>query len=195
VLINNRWFLFSPIIPFKEFCSNIKIKKNMKKLSIIFLLSILTVIVVDAQSPLSKRGKQLNVGVGFSGWGIPIYAGMDFGIHQDITLGFEGSFRSYNQEFPSTSYRSTIIGISGNGNYHFNSLLEIPSNWDFYAGLNIGFYFWSTPSGYPGSGASGLGIGAQIGGRYFFNDNFGLNLEFGGGNAISGGKFGITYIF
>jgi hypothetical protein len=42
---------------------------------------------------------------------------------------------------------------------------------------------------------SGLGLGAQIGGRYFFKDNFGLNLEFGGGNALSGGKFGITYIF
>jgi hypothetical protein len=133
--------------------------------------------------------------VGFSGWGIPLYLGMDFGVSPDITLGMEASFRSYNQKFTGTKYNSSIIGFSGNGNYHFNRVLEILSNWDFYAGLNIGFYFWSSPSDYPGDGSSGVGIGGQIGGRYFINDNFGLNLEFGGGNAFSGGKFGITHIF
>ncbi|HEY5534827.1 MAG TPA: hypothetical protein VIL99_07840, partial [Ignavibacteria bacterium] len=60
---------------------------------------------------------------------------------------------------------------------------------------NLGYYFWSTPSNYPGSGSSGLGLGAQIGGRYYINDRFALNLEVGGGNAFSEGKFGISYIF
>ncbi|MHC1704693.1 MAG: outer membrane beta-barrel protein [Tenuifilaceae bacterium] len=167
----------------------------MKKISILFALVILTFSVVNAQAPIAKGGKQLNAGVGFSGWGIPLYVGMDFGIHPDISIGFEGSFRSYNQNIAGTKYGSTIIGFSGNGNYHFNRILEIPSNFDFYAGLNIGFYFWSSPSNYPGTGGSGLGLGGQVGGRYFFKNNFGLNLEFGGGNAFSGGKFGITYIF
>lgn len=167
----------------------------MKRISLIALLSIFTITMVQAQSPLSKGGKQLNAGVGFSGWGVPIYGGMDFGVYKDITVGFEVSFRSYNQKYINNSYRSTIFGISGNGNYHFNSILEIPSNWDFYAGLNLGYYIWNSPSGYTGSGGSGLGLGAQIGGRYFFKHNFGVNLEFGGGNAFSGGKFGITYIF
>jgi len=167
----------------------------MKKISILFALVILTFSVVNAQAPIAKGGKQLNAGVGFSGWGIPLYVGMDFGIHPDISIGFEGSFRSYNQSIAGTKYGSTIIGFSGNGNYHFNRILEIPSNFDFYAGLNIGFYFWSSPSNYPGTGGSGLGLGGQVGGRYFFKNNFGLNLEFGGGNAFSGGKFGITYIF
>ena len=160
-----------------------------------FLISVITVLTGNAQPSLAKGGKQLNAGIGFSGWGIPIYVGMDFGVHRDITIGFEGSFRSYNQKFTGTKYNSTIIGLSGNGNYHFNTLLNIPRNWDFYAGLNIGFYFWSSPSDYPGAGSSGLGLGGQIGGRYFFKNNFGLNLEFGGGNAFYGGKFGITYIF
>lgn len=167
----------------------------MKKISIIILLLIISFSAVNAQAPLAKGGKQLNAGVGFSGWGIPLFAGVDFGIHQDITIGFEGSFRSYSQNIAGTNYGSTIIGISGNGNYHFNRILEIPSKFDFYAGLNLGFYFWSSPSGYTGSGASGLGLGAQVGGRYFFKNNFGLNLELGGGNTTSGGKFGITYIF
>jgi outer membrane immunogenic protein len=167
----------------------------MKKVSFIILLSVITVLTVNAQSPLDRGNKQLNAGVGFSGWGLPIYAGMDFGVSRDITLGFEGSIRFYNQNYSGTRYNSSIIGLSGNGNYHFNTILDIPANWDFYAGLNIGYFFWSSPSGYPGTGSSGIGLGAQIGGRYFFANNFGLNLEFGGGNAFYGGKFGITYIF
>ncbi len=167
----------------------------MKKLSAIVLLSIFAVFTVNAQSPLAKGGKQLNAGFGFSEWGVPIYVGMDFGVHKDITVGFEGSFRSYGQDFGGENYRSTIFGISGNGNYHFNTLFEIPSVWDVYAGLNLGYYIWTTSNNYPGDGASGIGLGAQIGARYFIKHNLGLNLEFGGGNAFSGGKFGITYIF
>ncbi len=167
----------------------------MKKTGIAFLMFFIVVATTYAQSPLSKGSKQVNAGVGFSGWGVPIYAGMDFGVYKDITVGFEGSFRSYSQKFGTMTFKSSIFGISGNGNYHFNSLIGIPSEWDVYAGLNLGYYFWSTSSNYAGTGASGLGLGAQVGGRYFFKNNFGVNLEFGGGNAFSGGKFGITYIF
>jgi len=167
----------------------------MKKLSIILLLSVISLFTVNAQGPLDRGRVQLNAGVGFSGWGIPLYVGMDFGVSRDITLGFEGSFRHYKENYSDNKYNSTILGISGNGNYHFNRVLNIPNNWDFYAGLNIGFYAWTSPYDYPGEGDSGLGLGMQIGGRYFVNDNFGLNLEVGGGNAFSGGKFGITVIF
>jgi hypothetical protein len=167
----------------------------MKKSITIVLLSLITVLAVNSQSPLGREKQQLNAGIGFSGWGVPLYVGVDFGVQRDFTLGIEGSFRSYGQNYTGSRYNSSIIGLSGNGNYHFNRILEIPSNWDLYAGLNIGYYIWSTPSNYPGSGASGLGLGAQIGGRYFFSKNFGLNLELGGGSVFSDGKFGITYIF
>lgn len=40
--------------------------------------------------------------------------------------------------------------------------------------------------------ASGLELGAQVGGRYYFTDKFGLNMELGGSNSFSGGKFGIS---
>jgi outer membrane immunogenic protein len=162
----------------------------MKKISLL-LFSVLVTVASVAQE---KPGTQLNAGLGLSSWGIPIYAGMDFGVAPDITVGFEGSFRSYNQNYTGIG-ASTIVGLAGNGNYHFNRLLKMPSKFDFYAGLNLGFYFWSTPRNYPGSGTSGIGLGAQVGGRYFFTDKFGLNLEFGGGNAFAGGKFGITYRF
>ena len=85
----------------------------MKRLSIILLLAVITVFTVSAQSPLYKGRVQLNAGVGFSGWGVPLYIGMDFGVSQDITLGFEGSFRHYNENYIDTRYNSTILGISG----------------------------------------------------------------------------------
>jgi len=153
------------------------------------------VVMASAQNPLSKGSAQLNAGLGFSSWGIPIYVGFDFGVHKDVTIGGEINFHSYHENYNHLKYNHSVVGILGNCNYHFNSIMNIPTNWDFYAGLNIGFNFWSSPNGYPGDYNSGLGLGAQIGGRYFFNNKFGLNLELGGGNAATGGKFGITYKF
>jgi len=166
----------------------------MKKFITIIFLSFITLLTVNSQNPHENRN-QLNAGIGLSGWGVPVYAVLDFGIHRDVSFGIEGSFRSFNQNYTGSRYNSSIIGLSGNVNYHFNRILEIPKNWDFYAGLNLGYYFWSTQSNYPGSGSSGLGLGGQIGGRYYINDRFALNLEVGGGNAFSEGKFVISYIF
>jgi len=166
----------------------------MKKHYLIVILFVVTS-ALFAQSPVPKGTVQLNAGLGLLSWGIPIYVGLDFGVHKDITLGGELSFRSYNDEWPDSHYKHSILGISGNGNYHFNTLFNIPSNWDFYAGLNIGFYFWKSPDDYPGSESSSLGLGFQVGGRYYFTDRFGVNLEIGTGNEFSEGKFGISYKF
>ncbi len=149
----------------------------------------------SAQSMLGKGGKQLNAGFGLSSWGLPVYVGMDFGVHEDISVGFEGSFRAYRHRYASVYYNHSIIGLSGNANYHFNTLFHMPEEFDLYAGLNVGFYIWNSPRDYYGPSSSGLGFGGQLGFRYYFNENFGLNLEGGTGNAFSGGKFGITYKF
>lgn len=163
----------------------------MKKQFLVLILLISTT-AIFAQ-PISKGQSQLNVGVGFSTWGVPVYLGFDFGVHPDFTLGLELSYRGYNDDWDHYKYRHSIIGFSGNANYHFNRVLNIPSPWDFYAGLNVGFYSWNSPKEYHGSHTSGLGLGAQIGGRYYFNNKIGMNLEFGGGNAYSGGKIGLTF--
>ena len=164
----------------------------MKKQFITFAF-LLFASLIYAQAPVKKGESQLNAGLGLSSWGLPVYLGLDYGVHPDITVGGELSYRSYNDKYANIRYDHSVIGISGNGNYHFNRVLEIPRNWDFYAGLNLGFYIWNSPNDYQGSHSSGLGLGAQVGGRYFFNNKIGLNLEFGGGNAFSGGKLGLTF--
>ncbi len=163
-------------------------KKNI--LSLAFVLFVGTMF---SQNPLPTGSSQFNVGVGLSNSGIPVYVGFDYGLMRDITIGTEFSFRGYNEKWQNNNYNHSIIGISGNANYHFNALFNISPRWDLYAGPNIGFYVWSSPDGYLGSNSSRLGIGGQLGARYYFTNRFGVNLEFGGGNAFSGGKFGLTF--
>lgn len=164
----------------------------MKKI----LLSISFVLisaVAFAQNPISLGKSQLNLGLGFSDAGIPVYIGLDHCIVTDLTIGLEASYRGYNEQWNNQYYKHNIIGLSGNFNYHFNRLLHISSFWDLYAGLNIGYYAWASPDGYTGNHNSGLGLGGQVGVRYYFSDRLGLNLEFGGVNAFKNGKLGISF--
>jgi outer membrane immunogenic protein len=161
--------------------------------SIIITVAFVFITFISFSQNLSPRGSnQLNLGAGFSGWGIPLYVGFDHFINRDITLGGELSYRSYHENWKDNTYNQNITGISGNLNYHFNRILTIPSQWDLYAGANLGFFIWSSPTAYDGNNHSGLGLGGQIGTRYYLSNRVGLNLEFGGGNAFSGGKFGLT---
>ena len=162
-------------------------KKLLLLLSVIFIVSF-----SYGQGSVPKGSSQLNVGVGLSGWGVPVYIGIDHGISRDFTIGGEVSFRSYRENWKNDYYRHSIIGISGNVNYHFNRILDIPDEWDFYGGANLGFYIWNSPNNYSGSNSTGLGLGLQLGGRYYLSEKVGLNLELGSGNAFSNGKFGIT---
>lgn len=169
----------------------------MKRIIFCSVLILMSVIVFS-QSPVSKGDAQVNAGVGFSNWGLPVYAGFDYCVYPDITAGIEVSYRSKTEDYQSGKYiyeyKHTIWGFSGNGNYHIGNLLKLPEKFDLYAGINIGFNSWQTSGTYTyaGSHSSGLGVGGQVGGRYYFNSRFGANLEFGGSNAFSGGKIGIS---
>ncbi len=164
----------------------------MKNLFLALAVLVLSSTCIQAQNPLNVGSSQLNIGVGLSEWGIPIYAGVDYCADKDFTVGGEVSFRGYNENYKKRNYHHSIIGISANGNYHFNSLLRISRKYDLYAGLNLGFYTWSSPNDYEGDHHSGIGLGIQIGGRYYFSNTVGINLEVGTGNAFSGGKFGLS---
>lgn len=163
----------------------------MKKL--LLAISLLVVLgAVFAQSPVASSRSQINAGIGFSDWGVPVYIGFDLGIGRDVSLGGEFSYRSYREKYHQHDWDHSVIGISGNLNYHFNYILNLDREWDPYAGINIGYYIVNEPDNYPGSYHSQVGLGAQIGVRYYFTETVGVNLEFGGGNAFSGGKLGLS---
>ncbi|MDN5203865.1 hypothetical protein QQ008_20910 [Fulvivirgaceae bacterium BMA10] len=156
---------------------------------------------VKAQfNPFANDQKMLTAGIGFSSWGTPIFGRLVFPVADYITVGGSLSYQSNSERFLGGKWKHTIVGIGARGNYHFNELLGVSDEWDFYAGATLGYYVWNTKaqSGfldddiYTGSGSGGLGLGIQIGGRYFFNDKFAVNLEYGGGSVLSSGTLGLT---
>ncbi len=151
----------------------------MKKLTIVLLFSTLLFAgnVFGQSAPLSKGQKQLNFGLGLNGWGFPVYASLDFAVHKDITLS-PGIYYDFEYQHG--------LGVEFRGDYHFNSLLGIPKNFDFYAGAGIHHFFYFDYD----DGHTDLDL--QIGGRWYWSDKWGLNLEFGGGRYGQGGRFGLS---
>lgn len=162
----------------------------MKKLTLFVAAIVMAIFSLKAQAPIQPGEMQLNAGLGLSTYGTPVYGGLEFGVANNISVGGEVSFRKYGKY---AAYSPSITTIAAIGNYHFNELLDIPSQWDLYAGLSLGYSMWSDNNKYDYSWFKGSGayFTGQIGGRYFFSDKFGVNLELGGGN-YSGGKIGIT---
>ena len=185
----------------------------MKKF--LFLAGLFTAAATAAaQADLGKGNLQLNAGTGISGWGIPVYVGLDYGVTDEITVGGELSYRYDTSSYAiranfgrfgeyrsdKITYRHHTFGVFTNGNYHFNRLLRLPRQLDLYAGASLGFFFGSVTSSegnikYTGDDYSGFSAALQTGARYFFTDNFGVNLELSGGVLTSGAKAGITYRF
>lgn len=146
-----------------------------------------------------------NAGVGLSNWGIPVYVGYEFPIAQDINLGFGGSFRSKTESVQflneKVKWTHTIIGFNARGAYYADRILDIPDDFDFYGGLDLGFYIWNTKQKssangveYSGGDNGGVGLDVFIGGRYFFNPSTAINLELGGGNVASGARIGVSFV-
>lgn len=176
-------------------------KKTIAVLTVALVLLITPTFAQNDGNPATH----FNAGLGLSNWGIPIYASYDVNVAQDINVGGGISFRSKTDNWKygphRGKHRHTLIGISGLGYYYFNRILEIDPDFDFYGGASLGFVIWNTNStsdsdytdDYDGSGTSGLDLSLLIGGRYYFKDNLGVNLELGGGNQLFGTKVGLTW--
>lgn len=137
---------------------------------------------VYAQYALQTGKFQFNGGLGInqSIWGIPLYAGFDYGFDKNISFGGDLSVRT----FVTSADYSSIFGLSANANYHFVDLLGINDIYDVYAGVDFGFY----------TGLNKPNAGAHIGARYYFNKNVALNAELGGSVAFSAGKVGLSVL-
>lgn len=176
--------------------------KKMLLCSFIVVLAMATNSVQAQFNPYADNAKMLTAGIGVSSWGIPIFVRFEAPVADNITVGGGLSYQSKGENFFGSRWRHTIFGINARGNYHFNEVLDINDKWDLYAGLNLGYYIWNTTwddsgSGidYSGSANGGLSLGIHLGGRYFISDNFGINVEVGGGTVLGGGTIGATFLF
>ncbi len=116
-------------------------------------------------APLSEGEKQLNFGTGLSGYGIPAYVGLDFAVHNEWTVGPVVKIHIDDD---------IRFGALGRVDYHWNRLLEIPSEFDFYLGANVGLISGDDLE---------FDLGLQLGGRWYWSEKWGLNVELGGGNG------------
>lgn len=154
----------------------------MKKLVLFALLSIcMTGLVAQrgGSAPLSRGDKQINFGLGFSNHGLPVYGSLDIGVHPDITITPE-----VHMVLPFAGHDNFGGGILVKADYHWNYLIGIPREWDFYAGVRAGVGF---------DGDVWPELGLQVGGRWYWSDRWGLNLEIAGGTGF-GTTFGLSYI-
>jgi len=122
------------------------------------------------EAPLPLGHAALNVGVGLGRAPLPVYVGADVAVHRDVTLG--------GTAFVSTG--SGSLAALGRADYHWNRLLGIPREGDLYLGAGVVL------------AGAGLYPRVQLGGRWFWSDRMGLNLEFGGATREVGGLFGVT---
>ncbi|MCH2198783.1 MAG: hypothetical protein MK081_08355 [Flavobacteriales bacterium] len=145
----------------------------------------------------------INVGVGVSGWGIPVFVGAAVTVAEQITVGamFSGQRRAerFRSNQGTVRWVHTIIGLSANANYHF---LEPGEEFDVYAGLSVGYYFWNTrlkesfdgfDGIYTGGGDGGVGLSLQAGGRYMLDNGIVLYGEIGGGTVLSSARIGVSF--
>ena len=132
-----------------------------------------------AQSPIGKGGQQLNFGLSGNTSYVPFYVSYDFGVHPDITVAPQAGL--------DLSFNWLNLGVRGD--YHFNTLMGIPQDWDFYAGISTGYSIWI---GSKNTSVSSFFFNGQIGGRWYWNEKWGLNLEFGGGNLYGSGRIGVS---
>ncbi len=126
------------------------------------------VMLLFAASVNAQAKKYLN----FGGIGTGLYGGVEFPVAEAITVG-PAAFTDWN---------FTGLVLAAKGNFYFDELFELTEPWDVYLGANVG---WLVGTDY------GFNWGAQIGGRWFWNDRWGLNAEFGGGSGVNGG-LGVT---
>ncbi len=153
----------------------------MKRISIVLTALMFTgfMFAQEGKAPLSIGEKQLNFGLGLSNNGFPVYGGIDFAVHNDVTVGGNLAFNLDGFDY---------MTITARGDYHWNRLMGIPSNWDFYTGLNLGGDIGFNENG------SGFHLNVHLGGRWYWSEKWALNLEFGGGTGF-GSSIGVSMKF
>ncbi len=153
----------------------------MRKITLLVVLAFLmsaTYAQRDGVAPLAKGEMQLNFGTGFSSNGLPVYVSWDIALHKDVTITPE-----VHVKIPFDSDKSFRAGVLFKADYHWNYLIGIPDNWDFYAGARLGLDF--------GGGDLYPEFGIQVGGRWYWSEKWGLNVELAGGTGF-GTTFGLS---
>lgn len=134
----------------------------MKK--IITLSLILSFGLINAQAFRGKGDAKFNVGANIQNGGTGIQVSSDFGIGENLSYGFVGSYllgvKEVLDEKPEFKDR---FDAKFRINANLGNVLKVDEKLDFYPGLNLGL----------------RNFGGHVGMRYFFSEGFGIYSEAG----------------
>jgi outer membrane protein W len=126
------------------------------------------------------------VGIGNLYWGsgykasLPINpsVSVEYGITDQISVGGAANLSTVKFNYTGGSTRYTGVYFGAKGSYHFLTSDKL----DPYAGISLGYVAVSAKDNTPAINAvkaSGLGWGAHVGARYYFQPNIGAYAELG----------------
>lgn len=135
----------------------------MKKIITLLLLS--ATALINAQTAFKGKGDvKAQVGATFQSGANGIQASADFGIGENMSYGFVGSYLLGFSDVPAGSIDVPFkdrADLKARFSANIGKVLTLPDNVDIYPGLNLGL----------------KNFGAHLGVRYFFSDGFGLFSE------------------
>lgn len=142
----------------------------MKKILLFIAVGLITYSV-----SYSQARTQLNFGL--------IGASYDIPVADDISVA----------PLARTNFGLDYLVVGVKGDYYFDNLIGLPSEWDLYGGANAGYRLWIGDKNDFNNGKDNgdLDLGLQFGGRWFWNEKWGINLELSGGVGY-GGMLGLT---
>ena len=176
------------------------------KLFAVCLIFGATATSLSAQSPFTKESHVIHLGLGLGGYSFSGYSSTpvfsvayDQGIIDDLGIGNLGiggaigvKHYTYKPSFSDTKYSYNRIFIGARAHYHFHFVNS--DNFDFYAGVMAGAFFWTGDTDFGGLGYStSVSPGAFAGINYFFNDTFGVYAEAGYGLGLLNGGLSINF--
>ena len=140
----------------------------MKKTTIAFAF-VFTFFIANV---FGQARSELNFGLIGANYEIPV--------HKDISIA-PGA---------STNFDLNWLTLHVKANYYFDNLLELTDEaWDVYGGIGTGFAIYNGND----RKDNGFDLGLHVGGRWFWNDKWGVYLEFGGGSTQgASGGVGLT---
>lgn len=135
---------------------------KMKKIVTLFML--VAVSMVNAQAFKGKGDIKAQVGASFQSGANGIQVSSDFGIGENMSYGFVGSYLLGFGDVPAGNIAfKDRADLKARFSANLGKVLTLEDNMDVYPGLDLGL----------------KNFGAHLGFRYFFSDGFGLYSELG----------------
>jgi hypothetical protein len=131
----------------------------MKKL--LFVVIILSVSLVNSQAFTGSGDSKFQVGVNLQDNATGINASYDFGVGENMSLGFSGAYALGINENIDADFKDRV-DIKARFNANLGNVINIDDNFDIYPGLNFSL----------------KNFGGHLGMRYFFTSGFGVYTEF-----------------